>query len=318
MSRLRNFIQLAASLALLVGALSGCSSGESKVEAAMLKTGNQLQVLNSALDGGTIRNATIIKQYSSILKSSRPELKPLLFELEKDATTMSPVYTSLQQRYSAVKDNIEQFDSWTAKVQELNAIQTASTVAIYNDALSDTVNVIADLSHGELARVNAVSQEAEQKANGSKNFGAGSQYIGNPHYGHWSQRSGGSFWAWYGQYHFFSSMFGGRRYYYNDWGRNRGYSYYNDVGRSSFTSRSQRASQGAVDNRARKQFGSKGTYKSPYSKSRVGASGISRASTAQQKSLFKSQYSGSSKRSKFQSSSRNSGFRTSRGVSRGK
>lgn len=302
-------------LALLLG---GCSSGDSKVEAALRETQVRLQGLTNALETGRVRNATIITEYASLLKSSRPELVPLLVELEKEATTLSPVYQGLQQRFSAVKDNSEQFENWREKVQELLAIQNAATLAIYNDALSDTVNVIADLSEGKLARVNAISQEAEQKANNAKNYGAGSQYIGNPHYGRWSQGSGGSFWAWYGQYHFFSSMFGGRRYYYNDWGRYRGYSYYNDVGRSNFTSRSQRASQRAVDNRARKQFGSSGRYKSPYSRSRTGASGMSRASTAQQRSLFKSQYSSRGKTSKFQSSSRNSRYRTSRGVSRGK
>ena len=302
-------------LALLLG---GCTSGDAKVEAALKETQVRLQGLTAALETGKVRNATIITEYASLLKSSRPELVPLLVELEKEATTLSPVYQGLQQRFSAVKDNSEQFENWTEKVQELLAIQNAATLAVYNDALSDTVNVIADLSEGKLARVNAISQEAEQKANNAKNYGAGSQYIGNPHYGRWSHGSGGSFWAWYGQYRFFSSMFGGHRYYYNDWGRNRGYSYYNDVGRNNFTSRSQRASQRDVDNRARKQFGSSGRYKSPYSRSRTGASGMSRASTAQQKSLFKSQYSSRSKTSKFQSSSRNSSYRTSRGVSRGK
>jgi hypothetical protein len=320
MNRLPHHIRALASTGLLslIFVLGGCTSGEAEVESALQKTQGQLQQLAAALGAGKIRNATIIKQYGLVLKASRPELVPLLVELEKDATTMGPVYQSLQQRYAAVKDNLEQFGNWTDKVQELQAIQNAANLAIYNDALSDTVNVIADLSQGELARVNAISQEAEQKANGAKNYGAGSQYIGNPHYGHWSQGSGGSFWAWYGQYRFFSSMFGGQRQYYNDWGRNRGYSYYNDVGRGNYTSRSQRASQSAVDNRARKQFGSKGNYRSPYSKSRTGASGMSRASSAQQKSLFKSQYSSGGKTSKFQSSSRNSGYRTSRGVSRGK
>jgi len=303
---------------LLVLVLGGCTSGEAEVESALQKTQVQLQELTAALEGGKVRNATLITQYAAILKVNRPELVPLLVELEKEATTKSPVYQGLQRRFSAVKDNTEQFDNWTDKVLELQAIQRAASLDIFNDALSDTVNVLADFSKGELARVNAISQADELKANNAKDFGPGSQYIGNPQYGRWSHGSGGSFWAWYGQYHFFSSLFGGRRYYYNDWGRSRGYSYYSDVGRGNFTSRSQRASQRDVDNRARKQFGSRGNYRSPYSKSRTGASGLSRASSAQQKSLFKSRYSSGGRTSKFQSSSRNSGYRTSRGVSRGK
>ena len=185
--------------------------------------------------------------------------------------------------------------------------------------MSDTVNVIADLSEGELARVNAVSKQTDLKANSSKDYGAGSQYMGNPHYGRWSHGSGGSFWVWYGQYRFFGSMFGGRRYYYNDWAGGRGYSYYHDVGRNSYTSRSQRAAQGDVDRRARKQFGRSGKFRSPYSKSRTGATGMSKSSLASQKSAFKSPYGKrSASTSKYQSSTRNSGFRTSRGASRGK
>jgi hypothetical protein len=299
-------------------ALGGCDSGESRVEDALQNADKSLKVLGAALDKGTIRNATIIRQYAGILKASRPELAPLLVELEKESTTQGPLFKSLRSRFQGVRDQVEQFPSWKEKHAELVAIIRGADLSIYNDALSDTVNVIADLSKGELARVNAISREAEQKMNKSTDYGPGSQYIGNPQYGRWSQGSGGSFWAWYGQYAFFSNMFGGRRYYYNDWGSNRGYSYYSDYGRNNYTSRSQRASQRDVDNRARKKFGSKGTYKSPYSKSRAGSSGISRNSTAQQKSLFKSQYAKGGKASKFQSTSRNSSYRTSRGVSRGK
>ena len=317
-SRVGHQIRLLFCLVVAALVLSGCNSGERRVEDALGNADKHIAALKMAIDNGTVRNATIIKKYSRILQSSRPELAPLLVELEKDGTTEGPLFKSLQNRFQGIKDNTQQFPSWKEKYTELVAITNGANLSIFNDALSDTVNVIADLSRGELARVNAVSQEAEQKMNKSADYGAGGQYIGNPHYGRWSHGSGGSFWAWYGQYAFFSSMFGGRRHYYNDWGRNRGYSYYHDYGRNNYTSRSQRASQRDVDTRARKQFGSRGGYKSPYSKSRTGSSGISRNSTAQQQSLFKSQYAKSSRASKFQSSSRNSGYRTSRGISRGK
>jgi Skp family chaperone for outer membrane proteins len=305
-------------LALIV-LLAACSSGDAQLEGELLSTKRRLQDLTSALEGGSLRNASIIKQYSSLLQRSRPELAPLLTQLEKEATTSNPVYQSLQQRYSAVRDETEHFDSWVEKVEELKLIQTAADTSSFNDSLSDTVNVIADLSNGELARVNAVAKGTEMTANKSQDFGAGSQYMGNPHYGHWSHGSGGSFWAWYGQYHFFSSMFGRNRYYYNDWAGHRGYSYYSDIGRNSYTSRSQRVGQRDVATRAKKQFGSRGNFKSPYSKARTGATGMSKASTAQQKSAFKSPYSRSTaSTSKYQSSTRNSRFRTSRGTSRGK
>ncbi len=301
--------------------LQACGeSGEAQVQGALLNAANRLSELATALDNKTVRNANVLRQYVSVLRADRPELGMLLTELEKEATKEGPLYQSLQNRHLAVKDSTEYFESWTDKVAELQSIQSGASIAVYNDALSDSVNVIADMSDGKLARVNAISQQAEQKANNAKNYGAGSQYIGNPHYERWSHGSGGSVWAWYGQYAFFSSMFGGRRHYYNDWAGGRGYSYYHDVGRRSYTSPRQRVAQNDTQQRAKKQFGRGGkTFNSPYAKTRTGSSGMSRASTAQAKSTFKSPYSSSrTSRSKFRSSSRNSGFRTSRGGVRGK
>ncbi|MCB1647013.1 MAG: hypothetical protein KDI36_16250 [Pseudomonadales bacterium] len=314
MSRLTSLCLIA-----LLLVLTACSSGDAEVEAAMLSAERRVSELESALSNGTVRNATIITQYASLLSQSRPELAPLLSELKKDATTQGPLFKSIKSRLVAVQDGTESFENWTDKVAELEAIQAAANIAVYNDALSDTVNVIADLSDGQFARVAAVSQEAELKMNQAEDFGAGSQYIGNPHYGYWSHGAGGSFWAWYGQYHFFSSLFGGRPYYYHDWAGRRGYSYYNDVGRNTYTSRKQWQSQTETENRARKQFGGS-KFQSPYSRSRQGASGLSKQSTAVQKSAFRSSFSksGSSSSSKFASGTRNSDFRTSKGVSRGK
>lgn len=319
-SGLRNIRYLLVTL--LLGCLVGCSSGDAQVEAELLSAERRLDELKKSLSEGSLRNAAIIRQYSQILREERPELSSLLYVLEREATLENPLYVSLRQRFDGVKNGTENFESWTEKVEELQSIQTASNTAVFNDAMSDTVNVIADLSNGTLARVNAVSKEADMALNNAKEQGAGSQYVGNPHYGHWSHGSGGSFWAWYGQYAFFSNLMGGRNYYYNNWAGSRGYSYYHDMGRNNFSSRSQKSGMRDVEQRSRKQYGSSGKFKSPYAKTRSGASGMSRASTAQGKSLFKSPYAksgaGTKSSSKFQSSTRSSGFRTTRGASRGK
>lgn len=308
------------SLAIIIAVISGCSSGEAQLEGELYSTEKRLKELTAAFDTQTLRNANIITNYVSILEGSRPELKPLLAELRKEATTDNPFYKSLQDRFKGIQNDTEAYDSWAEKVKELQVIQAAADTAAFNDALSDTVNVLADLSNGKLARVNAVSKETELSMNDSKDYGAGSQYMGNPHYGSWSHGSGGSFWVWYGQYRFFGSMFGGNRYYYNDWAGRRGYSYYSDIGRNNYTTRSQRSAQRDVQTRATKQFGSKSSFSSPYSKARTGATGMSKSSLAAQKSAFKSPYSkgSSSSSSKYQSSTRSGGFRTSSGTSRGK
>lgn len=63
-------------------------------------------------------------------------------------------------------------------------------------------------------------------------------YVGNPRYGQWETRNGSSFWAFYGQYAFMSSMFRMsmfpvQRGYYNDWRgnyRGSGRAYYGPTG----------------------------------------------------------------------------------------
>lgn len=63
-------------------------------------------------------------------------------------------------------------------------------------------------------------------------------YVGNPKYGQWENRGGTSFWAFYGQYAFMSSMFRMamfpvHRSYYNDWRgnyRGSGRTYYGPGG----------------------------------------------------------------------------------------
>jgi len=296
-------------LLILASIIAGCSSGGDQVELELRGADRRMEGLAKAIDAGTIRNAAIIKQYCQVLRTRRPELRQLVDALEGEATRSSPLYASLQRRLGEVRTS---GDKWENRVAEIQAIKQGATASVYNDALSDTVNVLADLDDS-LARVNAVSRDAEKKLNGSKDHGAGSQYVGNPHYGSWNHSGRGSFWAWYGQYAFFSSMFGGRHNY-HDWSGRRGYSYYHDMGRGSYTSRSQYARQSATETRARKQFGT-GAHKSPYSKRRAGGSGLSKASTAQGKrGAFSSTYG----KKGYGGSARDSGFRTSRGASRGK
>ena len=181
------------------------------------------------------------------------------------------------------------------------------------------------MSDGALPRVNSLSKEQSMQANNAQDFGYGEQLIGNPSYGQWQTGSNGmSFWAWYGMYSMMGDLFGNRRVYYSNWGSNRGFSYYNDYGRSRYTSPSQFRKQASVETRTRKSFASSGKkYQSPYSKSRTGSSGLSRQSQSAKASSDKfrqrsnSSYASKSKYSN-KASYRNSRSKTSRGFSRGK
>jgi hypothetical protein len=89
-----------------------------------------------------------------------------------------------------------------------------------------------------MANINNMGMEIVSKQDGKLDKtvsppGYGS-YVGNPAYGHWTQSNGTSFWAFYGQYAFMSSMFRMMTYpvtmsYWNDYRTNyygTGRSYY--------------------------------------------------------------------------------------------
>ncbi|WP_076539729.1 hypothetical protein [Shewanella sp. UCD-KL21] len=303
--------------------LAGCGDDRpEKITQYQQLSQQRLTQLDSMLKAGELRNATLLTQYTSLLKNSKPDLVPLLDELARDATSSGPMYQSLKRRTSELNDSAN-FVDLDQQLEEAQNIYQAADPSLFNDMLSDPVNVVADLSAGQLARVNAISREAAAMANGSEDFGAGSQLVGNPAYGGWQTNSSGmSFWAWYGMYSMFSNIMNPVRY--DRWSNNRGYSYYNDVGRYRYTSPKQASAQNRTYENTKKTFNSQGKqFNSPYAKSRTGSTSLSRQSTATPKastagtktarstSKFRSNYSKDS-------SFRNSTSRTTRGVRRGK
>lgn len=319
------------SMLILVATLSltGCGDDRpEKIEKYQQLTEQRLTTLNTMLDDGQIRNANLLKQYSSLLKQQKPDLAPLVDELAKDATAEGPMFSSLKRRLGDAQ-NSANFTDLDQQLAEVENLYQAADPSLYNDMLSDPVNVIADMSEGKLARVNAISREAAALANNAEDFGPGSQLVGNPAYGSWQTDSSGmSFWAWYGMYSMFSNIFQ-RPIYYDRWSGNRGYSYYNDVGRYRYTSPKQAQAQEKTFEQTKKRFDSQGKrFDSPYAKSRTGSTALSRESTSAPKantaSSSSANKSGAQSDSKFRSnyskdsSFRNSSNRTTRSVRRGK
>ena len=298
--------------------LVACGDDRPERLQANIKTADySVEKLGSDFGKGFIRNATILKQYAAFIAFTKPELKPLMSELAKDASSDGPMYRSLVQRLTTLKKQPDAIGNIDAQLIESEALLEAAQPMLFSDALSDSINVIADLSDGKLPRVNAISQAKSLKANGAVNNGAGSQLVGNPGYGQWqTNNSGLSFWHWYGMYSMFSNL-NSRPIGYNSWSSHRDYSYYNDVGRSRYTSPAQKKSQDSLIARSKKQFANKGGFKSPYAKAKTGASGMSSQSNKAQRA---SGFANSSSYSKQKSSSsfRNSTSTTSRGISRGK
>jgi hypothetical protein len=299
--------------------VSGCTSKEEQIAKAIEQqaaaTQSALDTLEKALKGDQIRNTTILEQYADTLKQKKPEMSALIDHLAKDATTAGPLYKNLMLRYEEAKNNPAAFANPNERINELQAISEGAKLSLFNDALSDPINVLADLSDNELARVNAISRISETAASNVQDMGPGAQMIGNPNYGSWQTGSDGmSFWAWYGMYSMFSNIVGYNSVSYDRWGRYRGYSYYNDYGRNRYSSPKQRKDQHKLYTKTKKSFAARGSsFKGPYSKRRVGASSLSRSSyTPSKQSSF-------AKKSSFSSGNVRSGSsRTSRGRSGGK
>ena len=265
----------------------------------------KLDALGSKINAGELANILLIATYADKLAQSQPDLEPVADVLRKDATTSGPLYLGLKKRLAAVTDEPANKNEFLPIIGELDSLNAATDPAIFNDSLIDVVNTLADLSGGELARIN-IPQNA-LAANVQGNAVAGSYLVGNPSYGRWSSDSGGrSFWVFYGQYRLFSDILFGRGYhrgpiYYNGWygGVNR-YSYYNDYGRStygragdrSFTRarRSDMRSKGLTVPTPAKQYGSAAGNK------RVSTHAAARSNRAQGASKRRSSLFGSSSR----------------------
>ena len=257
--------------------LVGCGDPvKEQIEQQLPITEQRVSQLGDALNNGQVRNASLIKKYADTVMASKSNLAPLINEFRKDASTDGPMYKALLDRINTAKNQPQMFDSSQALYNELLNIYQAADPVLYSDALSDPLNVLADMSDGQLPRINSLSKSQSQQANNAQDFGTGEQLIGNPSYGNWQTGSNGmSFWAWYGMYSLMGDMFG-RRTSYNDWGRQRNYSYYNDYGRTRYSSPNQLKKQTSLDTRTKKSFSSRGQkFTSPYSKNRAGSSSLS-------------------------------------------
>ncbi|MGJ8694319.1 MAG: hypothetical protein ACSHW0_17760 [Thalassotalea sp.] len=288
----------------------------------------RINALGDALAAGEIRNAKLINEYANKVRAIKPELSVLIDEFKKDATKQGPMFIALVDRLKTIKTNPQMFASNQALYEEAINLYQAADPILYSDALSDPLNVLADMSDGVLPRINSVSKSQSMQANNAQDFGVGEQLIGNPNYGNWQTGSNGmSFWAWYGMYSMMGDVFGSRRHSYSDWGRSRNYSYYHDYGRKRYSSPSQLNKQTQIETRTQKSFSQRGQkFTSAYSKNRTGSSSLSGKSQQAQSSANKfnkttsnkSSYSSYKKSGSNNSSFRNSSTTTSRGFSRGK
>lgn len=256
--------------------VAACGGRQQQIEKNLPVAESAVQRLGEQLDRGRIRNAALIKSYASTVAERKPDLRQLINVLAKEGTRDGNLYQGLVTRVDDAKRQAGTTSTDQERevlLIELGRIVQAADFTEFNRALSDPLNVLADLSDGYLARVDALSASASARANNAENLGAGSQLVGNPHYGRWQTGSGGSFWVWYGQFALMRDLIGGPRIGYGSWAGGRDYSYYHDWGRDNYTSPSARREQTRVENTARQKFSREGrTFRSAYASKRQGAS----------------------------------------------
>ena len=260
--------------------LAGCDGGDALREQAgrdLARAEAAVKDLGEALDAQRIPNAALIGRYAREVARAKPSLRELAALLGKEGTRDGTLYQGLQTRLQDARGKLPELGSESRAhldyQEELASLAAAANGAEFNRALTDPLNVLADLSDGALPRVGAISKAASQRANGAEDLGPGGQLVGNPSYGQWRTDSGGnSFWVWYGQYALMRSLLGGGIGY-GAWSRGRDYSYYHDYGRRNYTSPSARQRQAQVESTARRKFSSQGrSFNSPYARQRQGAS----------------------------------------------
>ena len=306
---------------------AGCSSEQDKLikklESKVIEGQRSIDMLQTHLSNGTVRNAKLLGQYAAYLKKQQPEFSEIIDTLSIEGTTDGLMFLNLRQRFEQAKKETAKAANGSMlsaenAYNELVSIIAGANANSFNMMLTDPINVIADMSNGKLARVESMSKEASLAANKSKDYGAGSQLVGNTNYGSWHRNSSGSsVWTWFAAYAMFNS-FNRNPIYYDRWSRNRDYSYYGSVGRHHYSSPTQKARQTSLDKSHTDKFARQGKkFQSPYAKSKVTTAKVSQQRQTVQRESSRNKARSSSRRSG-SASSRSASTRTSRSSSRGK
>ncbi len=252
--------------------LTGCGNNYSEqLKGEYLNVERNLSTLEYILSSRQLTNAKIVNIYAQKLAQIKPDFRPIAESMAKDSTENGVLYTGLVKRLAKVNREPENKQQFQQAQQSLASIDIAADPTVFNDALLDLINTMAELSGGQLDTVSIPKDSQAANVRG-ETITPGSYLVGNPSYGEYRQNSSGSsMWQWYGQYAFFSSLMRGSSYnqspiYYNDWNRRSRYSYYNDYGRNSYGSTADRnqtrqrnttmRSQGYTPAKPKKQYGS--------------------------------------------------------------
>ena len=142
---------------LLLLSVLGCESKLAQTQASVASqistTEQTVADLGQALSQQQLHNAQLLRAYSDALQEQQPKLAEIARIIGQDSSTQGPLYQGLITRLADVKTAPVTLESSAAIFNELAALQQAARPSIFNDALTDPINVLADMSQGQLARV---------------------------------------------------------------------------------------------------------------------------------------------------------------------
>lgn len=297
-------------IATITLALGACTSKEDKIVNELTgyhrQVGEKVSALKVHIDQGRLRNIPILKTYAEFVRKERPEMNKITGVLLSDASSQGPMFQSLVTRLSESKQRIpiaakQGVEASRGLTNEFNAIYQAASTDEFNLMLTDPINVLAGMSNGKLSRVNELNNK---NSSTGVTPPAGSELVGNPNYGQWKQNSSGtSFWAFYGQYAFFSSLFSSPVRY-DSWSVGGHNSYYRNRGRDYYTSPSHQQRYQKTESREKKNFAKQGkSFQSPYANKTASAKSSSGSRVSKAPGKFQSTFGGAGSSTKTQQSS---------------
>ncbi len=214
----------------LIGGAFGGSSDPNKDAIAQLAQSNPARFteVEKALEGNSLSNAVILRDYVRQAKAMNPEHGDALDGLAQAASARNRDVQDLIMEHRAVMKDYEARRRPSGEIlADLRRIHDAASPEVINAALVDEINTVAALTNNQLQPVDLPPGQSVPTA--------GAALVGNPHYGSWQQTAnGGSVWSWLGPYLLFQNLMGPTRY--QDWFYDRPWSYDYDVYRDRYGS----------------------------------------------------------------------------------
>jgi len=219
-------------LAIMVTSLVACGNDSQVarvdvVDTQLSSAKSSLNVLKGNLSPTKVQlpNALLLLKYRDAVVKLNPEFAEVANLVAKEATPNATAIANKEKELKEITISYAAGDKnqKSAMMQKSleKALRIKTFASDYNNILIDSVNVVAGLSNGKLAKIEQPTRDASTVDKPM------SEYVGNPNYGHWKQdSSGNSTWQWIAMYAMFSNMNHQPYYrssYYSHYG---GYSYF--------------------------------------------------------------------------------------------